>query len=89
MWPEGSTKTNISQLERNDTLIVYMHGNSANRGFGHRLELYRLIYSFKILFVENLKIKHLTYFSFLSKMGYYVVAFDYRGFGDSSIVDLR
>ncbi|XP_023342993.1 monoacylglycerol lipase ABHD12 isoform X2 [Eurytemora carolleeae] len=66
LWPVGSSMTDISDLGPQDTLIIYMHGNSATRGFGHRLELYR----------------------FLTNLGFYVLSFDYRGFGDSTNVEL-
>jgi len=65
MWPETGMKE-LSMLGRNDTLIVYMHGNSASRGFGHRIQLYKL----------------------LNQLGYYVLSFDYRGYGDSSEIKL-
>jgi len=44
------------------TVILYLHGNSAHRASGHRVELYKL----------------------LSTMGYHVICFDYRGYGDST-----
>jgi hypothetical protein len=39
----GSNQTagDLSQLSKDDSVVVYLHGNSATRAFGHRIELYR------------------------------------------------
>jgi len=66
IWPESSEKRELASLDAEDTLVVYMHGNSATRGFGHRIKLYRIF----------------------TELGYHVLSFDYRGFGDSSEIDL-
>ncbi|XP_073848385.1 lysophosphatidylserine lipase ABHD12 isoform X5 [Musca autumnalis] len=44
-----------------NTIVLYLHGNTASRGSGHRLDVYKL----------------------LRKLGYHVISFDYRGYGDS------
>jgi len=49
-------------IKENQTVILYLHGNSETRAQYHRRALY-------ILF---------------QKMGYHVLAIDYRGYGDSS-----
>ena len=36
MWPENGYKR-PRDLPQNSTLIVYFHGNSQDRGFGHRV----------------------------------------------------
>lgn len=43
-------------------VILYCHGNSFHRGFGHRLRHYELLRS----------------------LGFWVITFDYRGYGDST-----
>lgn len=43
-------------------VVLYLHGNTASRAVGHRIELYNV----------------------LRKMDYHVVAFDYRGYADST-----
>lgn len=45
-------------------IVLYLHGNSNNRGAYHRIELYQV----------------------LRKLGYHILALDYRGYGDSSKV---
>ena len=47
--------------------VLYLHGRSQNRGWGHRVGLYQV----------------------LVKLGYCVLAIDYRGFGDSSPVEIH
>jgi len=42
MWPEGGFNR-LSALSKDSTLIVYFHGNSQDRGFGHRVELYKML----------------------------------------------
>jgi len=75
IWPQpagqprqltASSTPNLTSLTSQDTLVVYMHGNSASRGFKHRIKLYRL----------------------LTNLGYHVLTFDYRGFGDSTKIKL-
>ena len=63
--PEKSSGK-VEPLTDQDTVILYLHGNSYNRSQGHRVGLYKL----------------------LIKLGFYVLAIDYRGFGDSSPVRL-
>ena len=36
MWPEGGS-SRPRDLPKDSTLIVYFHGNSQDRGFGHRV----------------------------------------------------
>lgn len=43
---------------------MYCHGNTASRGSGHRIDVYKL----------------------LRNLGYHVISFDYRGYGDSDAV---
>jgi len=66
LWPANNPYTPITRLKDNSTLIVYMHGNSMDRGFSHRVQLYKV----------------------LTSMGYHLVTFDYRSYGDSSRVEL-
>lgn len=47
-----------------NTIVLYLHGNTASRGSGHRLDVYKL----------------------LRNLGYHVLSFDYRGYGDSDSV---
>uniref|UniRef100_A0A1I8NV95 Serine aminopeptidase S33 domain-containing protein n=2 Tax=Stomoxys calcitrans TaxID=35570 RepID=A0A1I8NV95_STOCA len=47
-----------------NTIVLYLHGNTASRGSGHRLDVYKL----------------------LRNLGYHVISFDYRGYGDSDPV---
>jgi len=47
--------------------VLYLHGRSQNRGWGHRVGIYRV----------------------LQNMGYCVLAVDYRGFGDSSPIEIH
>jgi len=42
MWPEGGS-SGPRDLPKDSTLIVYFHGNSQDRGFGHRVELYKML----------------------------------------------
>jgi hypothetical protein len=37
----NQTAGDLSQLTEDDIVVVYLHGNSATRAFGHRVELYR------------------------------------------------
>jgi len=65
IWPpEGPAS--LESLSSNQTLIVYMHGNSLDRGFSYRISLYKL----------------------LTSLGYHIITFDYRAYGDSSPVSL-
>ena len=36
MWPEGGYRR-PRELPQDSTLVVYFHGNSQDRGFGHRV----------------------------------------------------
>ena len=65
MWPEGGAPR-LEDLAPSSTLVVYLHGNSMDRGFGHRVALYQV----------------------LLKLGWAVLAVDYRSYGDSSRVRL-
>jgi len=65
IWPAHSNE-NIKHLSQNETLVVYMHGNSLDRGFFYRIGLYKMLIS----------------------LGYHVLAFDYRSYGDSTRVAL-
>lgn len=47
-----------------NTIVLYLHGNTASRGSGHRLDVYKL----------------------LRNLGYHVISFDYRGYGDSDAI---
>lgn len=49
-------------VDKDETVILYLHGNSHTRSQYHRRTLYRLF----------------------QKMGYYVLAIDYRGYADST-----
>lgn len=42
MWPEGGF-SRPRDLPQDSTLIVYFHGNSQDRGFGHRVSLYKML----------------------------------------------
>jgi len=42
LWPEGGAKK-PQGLRSKDTLIVYLHGNSMDRGFSHRVSLYHML----------------------------------------------
>jgi abhydrolase domain-containing protein 12 len=66
LWPANTPYTPITNLQENSTLIIYMHGNSMDRGFSHRVELYKV----------------------LTSMGFHIITFDYRSYGDSSHVEL-
>lgn len=66
LWPANTPYTPITNLQENSTLIIYMHGNSMDRGFSHRVELYKV----------------------LTNMGFHIITFDYRSYGDSSRVEL-
>jgi hypothetical protein len=37
----NQTAGDLSRLTEDDIVVVYLHGNSATRAFGHRVELYR------------------------------------------------
>ena len=50
------------QLSDGSSIILYLHGNTGNRGMSARVDLYKYLAKTK---------------------GYHVVAFDYRGYGDS------
>ncbi|KAI8116891.1 hypothetical protein FF38_06700 [Lucilia cuprina] len=47
-----------------NNIVLYCHGNTASRGSGHRIDVYKL----------------------LRNLGYHVISFDYRGYGDSDDV---
>merc|ERR1711953_827123 len=65
IWPpEGPAS--FESLSSKQTLVVYMHGNSKDRGFSYRVSLYKL----------------------LTSLGYHILTFDYRDYGDSSPVSL-
>ena len=40
VWPEGG-QARPGDLGATDTLVLYLHGNSMDRGFGHRVALYK------------------------------------------------
>ena len=40
LWPEGG-HARPGGLGAGDTLVLYLHGNSMDRGFGHRVALYK------------------------------------------------
>jgi pimeloyl-ACP methyl ester carboxylesterase len=40
LWPEGGAPS-PRHIPANSTLVLYFHGNSMDRGFGHRVQLYR------------------------------------------------
>jgi len=42
MWPEGGF-SRPRDLTEDSTLVVYFHGNSQDRGFGHRVSLYKML----------------------------------------------
>jgi len=42
MWPEGGHER-PRELPQDSTLVVYFHGNSQDRGFGHRVSLYEML----------------------------------------------
>jgi len=61
-----------SQLGSPDnTVVLYLHGNTAHRAGGHRMELY------KILRGQSNNTKQLP-------LNFHVICFDYRGYADSS-----
>ena len=66
LWPANTTYTPVTNLNENSTLIIYMHGNSLDRGFSYRVALYKV----------------------LTNMGFHLITFDYRSYGDSSRVEL-
>ena len=66
LWPAGNPNMTITDLQENSTLIIYMHGNSLDRGLSYRVELYKV----------------------LTNLGFHVITFDYRSYGDSSHVKL-
>lgn len=41
----NSGAAELEDLEATDCLVIYMHGNSMDRGFGHRVKLYELFIS--------------------------------------------
>lgn len=59
-------RPNTSQVPSIGT-VLYLHGRSQNRGYSHRVELYKE----------------------LTKMGLSVLTIDYRGFGDSSDIEIH
>ena len=60
MRPHTSNETNL-------VTVLYLHGRSQNRGYSHRVGLYKV----------------------LLEMGFSVMAIDYRGFGDSSDIEIH
>ena len=66
LWPDDQPYTPITSLDGNSTIIVYMHGNSLDRGLSYRVALYKV----------------------LTSLGLHVITFDYRAYGDSSMVQL-
>ena len=50
MWPEGGFNR-PSALSKDSTLIVYFHGNSQDRGFGHRVGIPTFGSSSSLVFV--------------------------------------
>ena len=68
MWPDGGFNR-PSALSKDSTLIVYFHGNSQDRGFGHRVGNQPLVlhHGTFILFIStaNLKIEDLAILGWL------------------------
>ena len=61
--PKTSTSSpRMPLVGKNETILLYLHGNAETRAQWHRRELYHIF----------------------QKMGYYVLAIDYRCYGDSS-----
>ena len=63
------------------TVILYLHGNTAHRAGEHRKELYQVhSYALSVIAINH----HFPLSKVLRKMNFHVVAFDYRGYADSS-----
>ena len=71
----------VEQLASTDTVVLYLHGNGSNRSHTHRS-----VHKVHNMIVSPRSIIHVRVgmYKLLLSLGYYVLAVDYRGYGDST-----
>ena len=71
----------VEQLASTDTVVLYLHGNGSNRSHTHRS-----VHTQGSLLGSPQSIIHVRVgmYKLLLSLGYYVLAVDYRGYGDST-----
>ena len=73
----------VEQLASTDTVVLYLHGNGSNRSHTHRSvhKVHNIIVSSRSRSIIHVRV---GMYKLLLSLGYYVLAVDYRGYGDST-----
>ena len=72
----------VEQLASTDTVVLYLHGNGSNRSHTHRSV--HKVRNTMIVSPRSVILVRVGMYKLLLSLGYYVLAVDYRGYGDST-----